>query len=256
MNVKTEVLERCERCGEPVKLKITHDGKEREAVVLARCACVEKIREREELDALAEERQTAAERKAKENRQECFNDQRTSGSRFDNDLRPKSNISLTARKYAKNFNRHRLNGEGLLICGAVGTGKTFYAACIANEIIDRGNKILFTNMSKIIDHIDADFKGKQERLESLAKYDLVIIDDFGVERLTDYTKEKITAVIDCLYRHKVPLIITSNKNLAVAPADADLFIQRISNRLIEMCAPVKTGGENMRERKAKERYKT
>lgn len=58
-----------------------------------------------------------------------------------------------ARRYVANFDAMREQGTGLLLCGQVGTGKSFLSACIANELINQGTPCLMTNFSRIISRI-------------------------------------------------------------------------------------------------------
>ena len=71
------------------------------------------------------------------NRNDCFNDLAYRNMTFDRDDRPEHILSKAARAYAENF-QPALEQHGIMFTGNVGTGKTFYACCIANAVIDRG----------------------------------------------------------------------------------------------------------------------
>jgi len=44
---------------------------------------------------------------------------------------------------------------GMLFYGDVGTGKSFYACCIANALLDKGVSVLVTSSPKILEKIQA-----------------------------------------------------------------------------------------------------
>ena len=50
-------------------------------------------------------------------------------------------------------------------------------------------------------------------IASLDDYSLLVIDDLGVERSTEYAMEQMFTVIDSRYRSKKPLIVTTNLKL-------------------------------------------
>lgn len=54
---------------------------------------------------------------------------------FFHDDNKNPSISRACKKYADSFEDMYRLGKGLIFCGQVGTGKTFYAGCIANEVI-------------------------------------------------------------------------------------------------------------------------
>lgn len=241
-------LAECVVCHKPTLKKVIHEGSQSERITPARCACWLAARRREELEALDEEREAYQRRKSKEDRANCFTDPRTSGSTFKADRRPNSEPSKIARAFVDKYRERRMKGQGILFYGPPGVGKSFLAACICNALTDQGYKCLFTNTWKMIEEIEKTFTGKQERLEQFGKYDLVVLDDFGAERATEYKQELITMIVDCLYRHRVPVIITSNRDYARMIRDnSDLFAMRIYSRICEMCQGVKIDGKDMRK---------
>lgn len=161
-----------------------------------------------------------------------------------------------ARKYVANFDAMRKQGTGLLLCGQVGTGKSFLAACIANELINQGTPCLMTNFSRIISRVSEKFGGDQKYLDDLNRFDLLIIDDLGAERDTEFTWEKVMNVIDARYRAGLPLIITTNfepKNFADR---GDIRRQRVFSRLKEMCILLEVKGTDRRSKKMQDKLET
>lgn len=161
-----------------------------------------------------------------------------------------------ARKYVANFNAMREQGTGLLLCGQVGTGKSFLAAAIANELIGQGTPCLMTNFNRIISRISEKFGGDQKYLDDLNRFDLLIIDDLGAERDTEFTWEKVMNVIDARYRAGLPIIITTN----LGPKDftdmTDIRRQRVFSRLKEMCVLLEIKGSDRRSKKMQDKLET
>lgn len=165
-------------------------------------------------------------------------------------------IENVARKYAANFDVMRKHGTGLLLCGQVGTGKSFLAAAIANELIDQGTPCLMTNFSRIISRISEKFGGDQKYLDNLNRFDLLIIDDLGAERDSEFTWEKVMDVIDARYRAGLPLIITTNLSMRQLSDQSDIRRQRIYSRLREMCVFLEVQGTDRRGKKMQDKMAT
>lgn len=62
---------------------------------------------------------------------------------------------------------------------------------------------------------------KSEYIRAIAEYELLIIDDLGVERSSEYALENIFSVIDRRYRSRKPLIVTTNLPLSKLKAETD-----------------------------------
>ena len=158
-----------------------------------------------------------------------------------------------ARKYSSNFNAMREKGIGLLLCGSVGTGKSFLAAAIANELIDQGTPCLMTNFSRIISRVSEKFGGDQKYLDDLNRFDLLIIDDLGAERDSEFTWEKVMNVIDARYRAGLPIIITTNLTMKQLSDPSDIRRQRVYSRLREMCVFLEVQGKDRRGKKMQDK---
>lgn len=161
-----------------------------------------------------------------------------------------------ARKYVANFNAMREQGTGLLLCGQVGTGKSFLAAAIANELISQGTPCLMTNFSRIISRVSEKFGGDQKYLDDLNRFDLLIIDDLGAERDSDFTWEKVMNVIDARYRAGLPIIITTNLGPKDFADRGDIRRQRVFSRLKEMCICLEVNGADRRSKKMQDKLQT
>ena len=179
-------------------------------------------------------------------RKVCFAESNMHNWTFINDDRRNAKISDAMKRYVDNFDEFRRDGKGLLLHGDVGTGKTYYAACIANKLIDSGYSVLMTNFARLTNKINGMFEGKQEYIDSLNRYTLLIIDDLGAERKSEYMQEQVFNIIDARYRSGLPFIITTNLTTDEIKKPQDIGYSRIYDRVLERCFPVKVEGASRR----------
>ena len=97
---------------------------------------------------------------------------------------------------------------------------------------------------------------KTEYIRLLNRYELLIIDNLGVERSSEYALENIFSVIDWRYRLGKPLIITTNISLVQLKQETKIDKKRIYDRILERCIPVKVDGVSRREAMANDNMQT
>lgn len=158
------------------------------------------------------------------------------------------------RDYANHWEQMRDGGHGLALIGPVGTGKTAAAAALCNQVRASGASVLFTSVPRV-ESVLWDAKGHSRvRLpDSLSLFDLLVIDDLGCERMTDYMDEQAFSIVDARYRSGKPLVVTTNIPLKELKRKDALARSRIYDRVLERCQPVIFDGANWRERIAMER---
>lgn len=195
------------------------------------CACqTAKEQEREE-----EERRQKLLRLAEENRRIGIPDLIYRKMCFENDDSPDSLLSRSARRYAESFTP-ATEQKGLLFMGGVGTGKTFLACCIANRVIDRGMTAIVSTPAPLIRQI-SDYRQADDTLRRISETDLLVLDDMGTLRDSEYNNEKLFELIDTRYRSGKPMIVTTN--LSADDFDtATLSARRIYDRIAERCRQV------------------
>lgn len=138
-------------------------------------------------------------------------------------------------------------GQGLLFWGNVGTGKTFLAGCIANALLEQKIPVLMTSFPKILNALGGLYSAERNKyLASLNRYTLLVIDDMGIERESQYTLETVYTVIDERYKSGKLFIITTNIQLDILGNPQDIEHARIYDRIMERCMPVFFGGRNYR----------
>lgn len=148
-------------------------------------------------------------------------------------------------RYAEKFPQMLRENRGLLLFGSVGTGKTFAAACIANELLKQGFSVVMTSLVKLVDG------GADDLIYRMRNIDLLILDDLGAERSTDYGLEKVYSVTDARYRSSKPVIYTTNLPLDTLKNGTDIRYARIYDRILERCFPVEFRGVSRRKREAR-----
>ena len=158
-----------------------------------------------------------------------------------------------AHRYVEQWQTMRAENIGLLLWGGVGTGKSFLAGCIANALMEQEVPVCMTNFAHALNELNNSFSGRNEVVDRLCRYPLLIIDDFGMERGTEYALEQIYNIIDSRYRNRKPLIVTTNLTLDEIRHPQDTAHARIYDRLLEMCVPVSCIGVSFRKEIAQEK---
>ncbi len=163
------------------------------------------------------------------------------------------NLKL-CKRYATAFDKMMEKAQGLLMWGDVGTGKSFAAACIANYLLDHKTSVIMTSFVKILEIIDKDRDEESAIIARLGRAKLVIFDDLGAERSTDYAIEKVYNIIDSRYRSGLPMILTTNLTLDAMQNETDVRYKRIFDRIFETCYPMQFTGLSWRMRSAYQRF--
>ena len=178
----------------------------------------------------------------------CFEDHALYNWTFDKD-NGKNPVMKVAREYVDKWSEFLSKNVGLVLWGDVGTGKTFFAACIANALLEQGVPVLMTNFSKILNQMGGMYSDERyQYIASFSHYPLLIIDDLGIERNTEYALEQVYAVIDERYKAGLPVIITTNLTMEELRQPEDVAHARIYSRVLEMCTPVQITGEDRRQK--------
>ena len=195
----------CAKCHTPRQGRYTLQG--RLFLPPIRCRCQQELYDQEE-----------AKRKLKEKQMEIQR-MKTSGLQdkafYDYTFAKDSGVNpemALAHKYVENWDSMKDRSSGLLLWGDVGTGKTFFAGCIANALLDKGIPVLMTNFARILNTL-AGMHSEDRNLfiDSMNRYSLLIIDDLGMERNSEFALEQVFHVIDSRYRSRK------------LPASADLY---------------------------------
>lgn len=209
------------------------------------CTCQQKRIEEMRIAEL----QRKHENTVKELKKDCFDTPKQQEWCFENDNGANPQMEY-AHLYADHFDEFLHKNIGYLFWGDVGTGKSFSAACIANALMAKEIPVRMTNFAAVLNDLSDSFEGRNAYIARLCSYPLLILDDFGMERNTEYALEQVYNVIDSRYRSGMPLIVTTNLSTDELKYPQDMPHARIYDRLLEMCTPVLFNGPNIRQQTA------
>lgn len=141
--------------------------------------------------------------------------------------------------------------QGLYLTGQVGTGKThtawaaLAAWCQAANVYPRQDRptIIFTRMTDLLDDLRPGDESRQ-RIRDCQRAALLVIDDLGAEKASEWTQERFYSIVDERYANCLPLIVTSN----LPPKQLGGQVgERAASRLQEMCEIVPMTGTDRRK---------
>lgn len=229
----------CSKCHTPIQCRVKIQ--EHERIFSCICKCKKEEMEMQKRRAEETERRIRIQRLKANGIQEKYLREWTFAVAED------SGFVRMAKNYVANWKQVREYNLGLLLWGDVGTGKSFLAACIANALIEQGTPVLMTNFSKILNQMGAMYsEGRYQYIASFSQFPLLVIDDLGIERSTDYALEQVYAIVDERYKTELPLLITTNLTVDEIRNPADDAHARIFSRILEMCTPVHVSGNDRR----------
>ncbi len=186
---------------------------------------------------------------------------------FDNFLLPRDNpigyrelteVYLAVRAYARDFP----NGKkpGLLLMGDPGTGKTHLAVAALRAVMAKGFEGLFFDYQNLLDRIRSGYdstsnSSDKEAYKVTMDTEVVLIDDLGAHRVTDWVEDTVTSIITTRCNQRKALIATTNLvdtdaggvRYERTPGDkieyrttlTDRIGPRARSRLFEMCKVIK-----------------
>lgn len=170
-------------------------------------------------------------------------------------LSPLTNMQKVVAN-CKNFIRHfNKNHDNLLLLGNTGVGKTFLANCIAKELLDKGNTVIYLTAFRLFDILEKYKFGKDEdssyeasnQFEYILDCDLLIIDDLGTELNNAFTNSQLYLIInERLLRQRSTVIST---NLSLTNINAN-YGERVFSRIASSYSVQRIIGEDIRLHKA------
>ena len=170
--------------------------------------------------------------------------------KFDNFVPNTSNKKVldSLKKYSEKL----VNGiekKGLILVGNNGVGKTHLACSIANKLIENGIPVIYGTLINLLAELrnSYDIDNNISEMEIIKLYenvDLLIIDDLGKEKPSEWGLEKLYTIINSRYENNLPVIITTNYNQNSLVERLSLngeieTAKSIISRLYEMCYLVK-----------------
>lgn len=240
----------CGKCRTKRETMITYAGIRRTVPCICQCRS-EEMKKRKIMDEYEEKM-----RRVRRLRNNSMMQSKYKDAKFSSFIKTKENqrVYEFAQKYTEQFGKMFEKNQGILFWGNVGTGKSYTAACIANALLDNMVTVIMTSFVEILQKLQGTQMDESAYVRNLNEVKLLIIDDLGTERNTDYALEKVYNVIDGRSRSGMPLILTTNMTLDEMMKTTDIRYERVYDRIFEMCYPVHVTGASWRKNEAARRF--
>lgn len=131
----------------------------------------------------------------------------------------------------------------LVLLGPVGVGKTHAAVAALRICHEHGKSVMFAPIVEALDALRPG--GPPDAGDRLARVGVLLLDDLGAERPTDWTSERLYGIVNRRWLDKRPTIVTSNVEPGALEAALD---PRLFSRLVHEAVPVRFGGDDRRRR--------
>jgi len=180
---------------------------------------------------------------------------------------PSNASQKTAKKFVQSFlDKYPLIDVGLLLLGTCGVGKTHLAVALLKGVIaEKGDGGLFYDFRDLLREIQASWNSvsqtsELEVLRPVLEAKVLVLDELGANKPTDWVRDTIAHIINCRYNDKKLTIFTSNYLDVTRNHKEESLTDRIGlrlrSRLYEMCRDIEIDGEDFRKgnKNAKSRF--
>lgn len=168
-------------------------------------------------------------------------------------LSGQSALQLARHAYAecKNFiQSFHAEADNLLIFGNTGVGKTFLTHCIAREVMQASHSVLYLTATELFDALlDKAFHQTDESLnlyEQIQECELLIIDDLGTERNTDFVISQLFVCLNERILNQKSTIISTNLTLNEIKSN---YTERTFSRISNHYKVLRLAGDDIRIQK-------
>jgi DNA replication protein DnaC len=173
---------------------------------------------------------------------------------------------LQARQFVNAY-PFETDGNGLLLTGSIGVGKTHLAVGILQALInERGAQGLFYDYRDLLKQVQNSYNRnvqatELEVLQPVFDADVLVLDELGASKPTDWVWDTVAHILNTRYNDRRTTIITTNyanlppgteQNSTRAAAReetlGDRIGERMRSRLQEMCVIVEMQGQDFRQK--------
>lgn len=140
-------------------------------------------------------------------------------------------------------------GNGIVLCGDVGRGKTGAAIGAMRYFHEQGASVRFQSVQELLSTLKETFDGKEQvpdtnkPMARAKRAGVLVLDDLGAERMTDFSVDTIDELIRHRYEHMRPTVITSN---LTKPAFERHIGPKLWSRVVQTCVVVPAEGPDYR----------
>jgi DNA replication protein DnaC len=153
-------------------------------------------------------------------------------------------------KEVKDWATNHDGSKGLYLYGDVGTGKTYSLYALAKLFRANGIEAKVRNVPDWLDHLrsfyDSNKNSEQEIKDELRQECVLILDDFGAEKASEWTTEIMYRLINNRYEQIRPTIFATNLSISEM---GKRYGERIASRIVEMVGNdgiIKIAGDDRR----------
>lgn len=241
----------CDKCNKPKQALINIFGRPRKQWIMCDCMIDKQTTAEQDLKMRMQKEKVERLRVAGMPKLEMKN------HTFENDNGSHPENMKLCREFVNKFDEIYEKGTTLLFYGPTGTGKSYAANAIANALIDKGIPVLTTTFGMLSNQVmAAPFEERMAFYSNLNQYPLIVIDDFGAERNTEFMEELIFRIFNDRENAKKPMLLSTNLSVDFFKNPPDDAWHRISSRLFKRCYPVKFDGEDQRKKEFVQNFKT